>query len=69
MLFPFLFNLTPLSLLFLVCFPRVTVTPVPRGEVEDDGDEDVMLLVERTLSALLLPVLHFLSQSLHNVGA
>jgi hypothetical protein len=42
---------------------------VPRGEVEDDGDEDVRLLVERTLSAILLHVLHFLSQSLPDAGA
>ena len=40
-----------------------------RGEVEDDGDEDVRLLVERTVSALLLPVLQFLSQSLPDAGA
>ena len=43
--------------------------PVQGGEVEDDGDEDVRLLVERTLSALLLPIFHFLSQSLPNAGA
>ena len=43
--------------------------PVQGGEVEDDDDEDVRLLVERTLSALLLPVFHFLSQSLPDAGA
>ena len=43
--------------------------PVQGGEVEDDGDEDVRLLVERTISALLLHVFHFLSQSLPNARA
>jgi hypothetical protein len=33
-------------------------------EVEDDGDEDVRLLVEQTLSPLLLPVSTFFPCSL-----
>jgi hypothetical protein len=48
---------------------KVKNLPVQGGKVEDDGDEDVRLLVERTLSALLLPVFHFLSESLPDAGA